>query len=53
VGQINKRLQEAARLGFKQLIIPKGNERQVKNPAGTELIGVVTLEEALEVVFSG
>ncbi|MGI6649962.1 MAG: DNA repair protein RadA [Bacillota bacterium] len=53
VGQINKRLQEAARLGFKQLIIPKGNERQAKNTAGTELIGVVTLEEALEVVFSG
>lgn len=55
VGQIDKRISEAMRLGFKCLIIPDGNMKlasQVKNAAGVEIKPVANIQEALEIILT-
>ncbi len=54
VGQIDKRISEAIRLGFKKIIIPDGNiklARQVKNTEGVEIVSVTTIQQCLENIF--
>jgi len=48
VAQAEARLSEAARLGFRRAVIPAGNARHVEAPAGMEVLGVETVEEALQ-----
>ncbi len=48
VAQAEARLSEAARLGFRRAVIPAGNARHAEVPAGMEVVGVETVEEALE-----
>jgi DNA repair protein RadA/Sms len=48
VSHLGKRLSEAARLGFKRCLIPRGATRQVQGPDGLQLIGARSLDEALE-----
>ena len=48
VAQAEARLAEAARLGFTRAVLPAANARQVEAPAGLELCGAGTVEEALE-----
>ena len=48
VGQVEKRVQEAAKLGFKKVIIPHNNLKSVKGQDGIEIIGVHTVNEAME-----
>lgn len=48
VGQLTKRLNEAAKLGFKRCLVPRGAARQVQAPNGLELVGARSLDEALE-----
>ena len=45
------RVKEAARLGFNRCILPQGNLKNLESPAGMELVGVRSAEEALEGVF--
>lgn len=55
VGQIDKRISETIRLGFKSIIIPEGNmklARQVKNTEGVEIRPVSNIQEALEIILS-
>ncbi len=47
VQQLEQRLREAARLGFTHAVCPKTN---IKAPPGCELIGVSTLDEALQLL---
>ncbi len=47
ISQLEKRLSEAAKLGFKTAIVPKQSLRSVTVPAGFEVIGVKTVSEAL------
>ncbi len=47
ISQLEKRLSEAAKLGFKTAIVPKQSLRGVTVPAGFEVIGVKTVSEAL------
>jgi DNA repair protein RadA/Sms len=42
------RVQEAAKLGFTTIILPKSNLRGVKAPDGVELIGIRSLQEAAD-----
>jgi DNA repair protein RadA/Sms len=42
-----ERLHEAAKHGFRRAIVPRGNQPK-QAPAGMEVIGVATLQEALE-----
>ena len=48
VGHVEKRVQEAAKLGFKKVIIPHNNLKSVKGQNGIEIIGVHTVNEAME-----
>jgi DNA repair protein RadA/Sms len=54
ISQIEPRLAEAARLGFKQAIIPYGNVKAVSLPSGQplEVLGVKTLAEAIGIMVS-
>ena len=52
VSQLPKRLNEAAKLGFKRCLIPKPFRRQEEIPSnGIEIIGVRSLQEALQVAL--
>jgi len=51
VGQLSKRLSEAAKLGFKRCLIPKSFRRQEIASDGIEVIGVRSLQEALQVAL--
>ena len=50
VGHLARRLNEAAKLGFRRVLAPRGTLRRVGDdlPAGIELIGARTLREALD-----
>lgn len=50
ITQPEQRVREAAKLGFTRCIFPEGSRKQV-NSSDMELIGVRTLEEALERLF--
>ncbi|MDP3479670.1 MAG: DNA repair protein RadA [Desulfoprunum sp.] len=52
VGHMEIRMREAERLGFTRFIMPKGNKERITWPGRIEIIGVATLPELLEVVFS-
>ncbi len=45
------RVNEAARLGFDRCLLPAGNLKNLEAPAGMELIGVRSAEEALAGLF--
>lgn len=48
VARIEQRVQEAAKLGFKQIFIPKNNEGAWKIPKDVQVVGVETIGEALK-----
>jgi DNA repair protein RadA/Sms len=55
VSQIDKRISEAMRLGFKSIVIPEGNMKlasQVKVNEGFAVIPVSNVQEALDVLFN-
>jgi DNA repair protein RadA/Sms len=52
VGQLPRRLNEAAKLGFTRVLIPKTMARKLEHPpAGLEVLGARTLREALEIAL--
>jgi DNA repair protein RadA/Sms len=54
VGQVTARLREAAKLGFKRCVVPKGIRRKSEEaPHGLELLGARSLGEALELALGG
>ena len=50
VNQIEIRLKEAQRLGFKKAVIPKDNAKGIGKDFGIELIEVCYLSEAVEII---
>jgi DNA repair protein RadA/Sms len=48
IGHVEKRVQEAAKLGFKRIIIPHNNLKTVKGHDGIEIVGVQNVNEAME-----
>jgi len=55
VSQIEKRILEAIRLGFKRIVIPNGNIKmaeQINIPAGVMIIPIMSIQEALDVIFN-
>jgi len=53
VSRIEQRVQEAAKLGFQRVIIPKANIGGWNAPSGVELVGVENVYEALQVALGG
>ncbi|KKB40806.1 DNA repair protein RadA [Bacillus thermotolerans] len=51
VSRVEQRVLEAAKLGFTRIILPANNMGGWKAPAGVEIIGVNTVNEALDLVF--
>ncbi len=51
VGQVEIRVREAERLGFKRFIMPRSNHERLNRESGIECLGVASLAELLEVVF--
>jgi DNA repair protein RadA/Sms len=52
VGQIEKRVQEAAKLGFKRIVVPHNNLKSVRSHDGIQIVGVHTINEAMEELLS-
>lgn len=53
VSRIEQRVQEAAKLGFSRIILPKNNLGGWKVPQGIKVIGVSTVQEALQHALGG
>ncbi|MCS7056589.1 MAG: DNA repair protein RadA [Thermoflexales bacterium] len=53
VGQLNQRLNEAAKLGFTRCILPKTARKVERPPDGLQLLPVRSLGEALDVALGG
>ena len=53
VTQVQRRVQEAARLGFSRCILPAGNRDQVKPPPGMKLTYVNTVRDAVQSALGG
>ena len=51
VSQMNQRLSEVARLGFKKCIIPKNGSEKLEIPNGLEVYRVKNLYEAIEIAM--
>lgn len=54
VSQIEKRISESIRLGFKKIVIPEGNMKlaaQMKNTDGADIRPVSNIQEALAAIF--
>lgn len=51
IAYAEQRVKEAAKLGFKRCVLPKDNLKGLKKVPGIELIGVVTVKEALDKIF--
>jgi len=47
VRQMEKRIAEAAKLGFTRIVMPPGGARTIRVPAGVELREVETMEDAI------
>ncbi len=52
-GQMQKRLREAAKLGFKSAIVPKAIRKMDDWPKGIEIIEARSLKQALDAAFMG
>jgi len=51
ISQIEKRIKEGEKLGFKRCVIPEGNLRNLKGDFKIEILGVKTLKEALSILL--
>ena len=51
VGQIETRLTEAAKMGFKRVVLPRGSAKRLEAKK-LEIIGVETVEKGLEAAFA-
>lgn len=47
VGHIEKRIQEAEKLGFKRIIIPQNNQKSAKNTGSISVLGVESLIDGI------
>jgi len=53
VARLEQRLAEARQMGFQNAIVPRKNLRSLTPPEGLKIIGVGSVEEALEVALGG
>lgn len=52
VSNIEKRIQEAAKLGFKKVVIPSNNYKAIKNKAAIKIIPIENLPSAVKEILS-
>jgi DNA repair protein RadA/Sms len=51
IGQIEKRVQEAKKLGFKRIVVPQHNLKNFKSNGDIEITGVDRIEKAIEILL--
>ncbi len=51
VGQIDARIGECLKMGFTRCIVPKNNLKRTTVPKGMAIVGVRTVDEAIETLF--
>ncbi len=51
ISQIEKRIQETAKLGFKKILLPKNNLKSSVRNGGIELVGVEHIEDAVQLLL--
>ena len=51
VSQVQNRINEAVRLGFKKCIVPHASLKQIKKTDDVEIYGVKTLRQAVELAM--
>jgi DNA repair protein RadA/Sms len=51
VSQIEKRVQEAAKLGFQRILLPKNNLKGLLRSNGIELVGIERIEDAVKILL--
>lgn len=51
IGHMEKRVQEAAKLGFRRIVVPQNNIKGLKGNGEIEIIGVDRVERAMEVLL--
>lgn len=52
IGNIDKRVQEAAKLGFKRVVIPSNNLKGLKTNGDIEVVGVEHIQKAIQELLS-
>jgi DNA repair protein RadA/Sms len=52
-GQIEKRIQEARKLGFRKIVLPAGNVKSIRNSGEVRIAGVNTVNEAIRELLDG
>lgn len=52
IGNIDKRVQEAAKLGFKRIVIPSNNLKGLKTNGDIEVVGVDHIQKAIQELLS-
>jgi len=52
IGNIDKRVQEATKLGFKRIVIPSNNLKGLKTNGDIEVVGVDHIQKAIEELLS-
>jgi DNA repair protein RadA/Sms len=53
ISQIEKRITEASKLGFKRIFLPRNNMKNLREGEGITLKGVETIEEAIDGLVGG
>lgn len=51
VSHVESRISEAGKMGFTRCLVPKSNLKRMDRPEATELIGVDSVSEAVEILF--
>ena len=52
MNRIEQRINEAAKLGFTKIYVPKNSLTGIKPPQEIQVIGVTTIQEVLKLVFA-
>lgn len=52
VGHIEKRIQEAEKLGFENIVIPRNNIKRIKGKSNIKLISVENISEAIDKILN-
>ena len=50
ISMIGQRIQEAARMGYTTCVIPKVCEKQLKNVKDVKIIGVSSVQDAIDLI---
>ncbi len=51
IGQIDTRVAEVKKMGFKRCLVPDGNMKRIRNLDGIKVSGIKTVSEAVEMLF--